>query len=72
MERRVGTRLPSSTRTMAWLHCQTPAGSKAHLTPWSEFLMGWACRLTLGRQSAWYAAPARWQGISWMRHTGDG
>ena len=43
MDRRVGTRIPSSMRTMAWLHFRTPAGPRVHLIPCLAFFIGWAC-----------------------------
>ena len=48
-DRRVGTRLPFSTRTMAWLPCLTPAGSRVHSTTWLACLIGWACGPLSGR-----------------------
>ena len=69
---RVCIRLPSSMRMMAWLPLLAPAGSRVHSTPWSSCLIEWACGPISGRQSAWSAAPAKRQGISWRRSTGDG
>ena len=49
-----------------------PAGSRVHSTPWSACLIGWACGKTSGIKLTLSAAPARPQGISWKRYTGDG
>ena len=49
-----------------------PAGYRVRSTPWSACLIGWACGKMLGRQSAWYATPARRRGICWKRRTGGG
>ena len=72
MDRRVGTRLPSSTWTMAWLPRQTLARSRVHSTTWSACLIRWACGPIPGRQLAWSSAPARRRVISRRRRTGDG
>ena len=40
VDKRVGIRMTSSTRTMAWLHCQTHNGSRVCLVPWSAFSVG--------------------------------
>ena len=69
VDRRVGIRIPASTLTMAWLPCQTPAGSRVNLTPWSDYLIGRACWPMSGRQSTWSAAPTRRGGISCRRRT---
>ena len=45
VDKRVGIRLPSSTRTMTWLHCRTHDGSMVHLVTCSACYIGWACGL---------------------------
>ena len=35
LDNRVGIRIPSSTRTIAWLHRWTHDGSRVNLVPWS-------------------------------------
>ena len=72
VDRRVGTRLSSSTRTIAWLNHQTPTGSRVHLIPWSDYLIGWACGLMWGSQSEGSTAPSRRQRISQRKRMGDG
>ena len=49
-----------------------PNWIRVHSTPWLACLIGWACRLMLGRQSAWSTAPARRRGISRRGRTGGG
>ena len=46
-------------------------GSMVHLVPWLACLIGWACRLMLGRQLSCSAAHARQRRPRWRRFTGD-
>ena len=71
-ERREDIRRRYFMQMMAWSPRLTPAGYRAHLTPWLACLIGWACGQMLGRHSAWSVTPVRQRGTYPRQHTGGG